>query len=78
MYGNGVRTGMVVTVAIHRLILQDHHPALTAWFVAAAGTPARGAAVCRIVTTSAQATGATILGCAFLYLSINTKIQKLS
>ena len=75
---NGARIGMAVTAAVHRLILQDHHPALSAWIVAAAVTTSQGTAVCRIVTTTTQTAGTTFSGCAFLYLSINTKILKLS
>ena len=67
MYGNGARTGMVKNISktVCRQILQDHHLALTAWIVAAAGATALGTAVCRIVAAAtAQATGTTILGCA--------------
>ena len=69
---SGARTGMVVTALVIRPILQDHHLALTAWAVAAAGTPTRGTAEYRFVTSTFRATVTAISGCAFLYLSINT------
>ena len=78
MYGNGARIGMAVTPAVHRRTQQDHHPALTVLSVAVAGVTMRGTAVCRIVAAAAQATGTAFSVCAFLFLSINTKILKLS
>lgn len=61
MYGNGVKTGIIVViiVVVQKTILQDQHRALTASFVAAAGTPMRGSAVCRIVATTIPAAGTT-------------------
>ena len=77
MYGSGARIGIVATiiVAARKTIQQDLHLALSVFSVAVAGTTVRGAAVCRFVTTTTQTTGTTISGCAFLYLSINTKIR---
>ena len=57
MYGNGVRTGMEITAAVHRPIQQDHLQAFTAFFVAAAGTSSQGSVGCRLVTTSIPTTG---------------------
>ena len=59
MYGNGVRTGMDITAAVHRPIQQDHLLALAAFFVAAAGTSAPGTVECRFVTTAIPTTGST-------------------
>ena len=72
MYGNGARTGMEATIAVHRLTLQDLHlvlTACTACTVAAAGAAMRGAAECHFVTLTIQTTGTTTLVCAFLFLS---------
>ena len=74
MYGNGVKIGIiaVITVTVLQPTLQDHHLALTAWTVAAAGASARSSAEFRFVTTTPLTTALTISGCAFLYLRINT------
>ena len=72
MFVNGVRTGMVVTAAVLRPILQDHHLALPAWAVAAAGTTARRPAEYRIVAATSLAAATAISGCAFAFRSINT------
>ena len=71
MYGNGVRTGMVVTAAVHRPILQDHHLALTVFFVAVAGASSQGAAECRIVTSTFQAAGTATAVCALPFRNYN-------
>ena len=68
----GFLLGMVVTAVVLRPILRDHHLALTACTVAAAGATTQGAAEYRIVTTTIRASVAAISGCAFLYFSINT------
>lgn len=57
MYLNGVKTGSVTIAVVHRLILKDLHLALTAFFVAVAGTSARGTAGCRFVTTAIPTSG---------------------
>ena len=71
MYMNGVRTGMEITAAIHRLILQDHHLALSVFSVAVAGTSMRGSAVCRIVAATAQTTGTTTAVSALSFRNYN-------
>ena len=70
MYMNGVKTGSVTIAVVHRLILRDLHmagtttetssiacAACTAFFVAVAGAAARGAAGCRIVSSTFPAAG---------------------
>lgn len=52
MSGSGVRTGMVVTAVVHRLILRVQVVALAAFCVAVAGTAVRGAVASLIVTTT--------------------------
>ena len=59
MYGNGVRTGKEITAAVHRPIQQDHLLALSAFFVAAAGTTAQGSVGCRIVAAAIPTSGTT-------------------
>lgn len=68
---SGVRTGIIVTIIaiVLRPIQLDHHLALTACYVAVAGTSTRGAAVCRIVAASIPAMGAAFSGCACAFLS---------
>ncbi len=78
MFMNGVRTGKETTAAVRRPIQQDHHRALTACSVAAAGTSMRSSAEYRFVATTIQTTRASISVCAFLFLRINTNIWKLS
>lgn len=56
MSGSGVRTGMVVTAVVHRLILRVQVVALTAFCVAVAGTAMRGAVASLIVSTAVPAT----------------------
>ena len=70
---SGVRTGMVVTAVVLRPILQDHHRALTAWPVAAAGTTARGSAGYRIVTSTIRTavTATTASALSFRYYNYN-------
>ena len=71
MYGNGARTGMAVTAAVLRPILQDHHRALAVFFVAVAGTAARGAAECLFVAASVQTTGTSTAVCALPFRNYN-------
>ena len=75
-----MRIGSVTIAVVHRLILRDLHLALTAFFVAVAGTATRGAAECRIVPTTIPTSGAitTVFASPFsfstLYIpSISTK-----
>lgn len=52
MSGSGVRTGMVVTAVVHRLILRVQVVALTAFCVAVAGTAMRGTVASLLVTAT--------------------------
>ena len=56
MSGSGVRTGMVVTAVVHRLILRVQVVALTAFCVAVAGAAMRGSVASLIVATSVPTT----------------------
>ena len=71
MYMNGAGTGMEIIVAVHRPILQDLHRALAAFFVAAAGATAQGAAVCRVVTTTTLTSVATSTASALSFRNYN-------
>jgi hypothetical protein len=53
---SGVVTGMEITAAIVRRILQNPTAAPAAWTVAVAGESMRGAAVCRAASTMRPAT----------------------
>lgn len=52
MSGSGVRTGMVVTAVVHRLILRVQVVALAAFCVAVAVTTMRGIVASLIVATT--------------------------
>ena len=71
MFMSGVRTGMAVTAAVLRPILQDHHRALAVFFVAVAGAATLGAAVCLIVTAAIQTAGTTTSVCALPFRNYN-------
>ena len=71
MFMSGVRTGMAVTAAVLRPILQDHHRALPACAVAAAGSTARGTAEYRIVTATFRTAVSAISGCALSFRNYN-------
>ena len=71
MYGNGVMTGKEITAAVHRPIQQDHLQALTAFFVAAAGTSTRVFVECRFVTTTIPAPGTSAAVSASSYRNYN-------
>ena len=60
MYGNGVRTGMEITAAVHRQIQQVLGQALTVCIVAAAGTLVQVTAAYLIATTIVPATVAAV------------------
>ena len=73
MYGNGARTGMeaTITAIVRQLILQALHLALPVFSVAAAGTTMQGTAVCRIVTSTFPAVGATTAASALFFSNYN-------
>ena len=60
MYGNGAVTGMAGIHRVHKRILPDHLPALTACCVVVAGTAMRGAAGCLIATTTLRRSASTL------------------
>ena len=72
MYGNGARTGMAFTTAVHRPILQDRHRDIAACIVAAVGAPMLGNVVCRLVASALRTASATFSASAFVFLRINT------
>ena len=59
MSGSGVRTGMVVTAVVHRLILRVQVVALAAFCVAVAGATMRGAVASLFVAAAVPTTVAT-------------------
>ena len=71
MYGNGVKTGMVVTAVEFRIILLAQRVVLSVCTVAVAGRTMRGTVVRQIVTASLPTTATTISGSASFSLSFN-------
>ena len=71
MFGNGAKTGMEITAAVHRSILRDRHLALAAFFVAAAGAAMQGAAGCLIVSTTTLAMGLATSASALSFRNYN-------
>lgn len=79
MFGNGVKTGMAIIVHTIPIILRELLRALTACSAVVAGTAMLLTAECRVVASMVRvAVTATAVSASSVFLSINTKIRKLS
>ena len=67
MYMSGVRIGMVIIRAGHRVILREQILVVTALCMAAAGAATRGTCGCRVAATARPATAATATVSALLF-----------